>query len=90
LGKLNLFLAAWSDATTIGRCLAVCLAINAAIAAWYYLRLIAIMFLEPPAAAQSDSWPRRAEWPSWFAGAVCTVATIAIFLAPQWLWNNVP
>ncbi|HEY3395664.1 MAG TPA: NADH-quinone oxidoreductase subunit N, partial [Lacipirellulaceae bacterium] len=38
LGKLNLFLAAWSEAGRLGRGLAIVLALNAAIAAWYYLR----------------------------------------------------
>ena len=47
LGKLNLFLAAWSDDSHIGRGLAIVLAINAAISAWYYLRMVALMFLEP-------------------------------------------
>ena len=47
LGKLNLFLAAWSDDSHIGHGLAIALAINAAISAWYYLRMVALMFLEP-------------------------------------------
>ena len=47
LGKLTLFFAAWNHGTDLGRRLAVCLAINAAIAAWYYLRLIGVMYLQP-------------------------------------------
>jgi NADH-quinone oxidoreductase subunit N len=89
LGKLNLFLAAWSDNNTMSRSLAVIMAINAAIAAWYYLRLIAIMYLEPAADSQEEL-PQRREWAAWLAGAVCTAATVAIFLAPQWLWDSVP
>ena len=92
LGKLNLFLAAWSDTSALGRSLAVIMALNAGIAAWYYLRLIAVMFLEPadvrtpePAAVVPG-----AGWPAWLAGAICTAATVAIFIAPQWLWNSVP
>ncbi len=46
LGKLNLFLAAWSDDSQVGCGLAIMLALNAAISAWYYLRLVALMFLE--------------------------------------------
>ena len=48
LGKLNLFLAAWSDSSRMGRGLAIAMALNAAIAAWYYLRLVALMFLSRP------------------------------------------
>jgi NADH-quinone oxidoreductase subunit N len=87
LGKLNLFFAAWSDDSEIGRGLAIALAINAAISAWYYLRMVALMFLEPadPAADQA----RATVWAPWFAGAACALATIAIFVAPQWLWDSV-
>jgi len=87
LGKLNLFLAAWSDDSQIGRGLAIALAINAAISAWYYLRMVALMFLDPagPEADQS----RAIVWAPWLAGAACALATIVIFVAPQWLWNSV-
>jgi NADH-quinone oxidoreductase subunit N len=87
LGKLNLFLAAWSDDTNIGRGLAIALAINAAISAWYYLRMVAVMFLEPadPEAEQT----RAIQWAPWFAGAICALTTIVIFVAPQWLWDSV-
>src|SRR5262249_2030296 len=80
LGKLNLFLAAWSDDSNIGHGLAIALAINAAISAWYYLRMVALMFLEPadPEATQA----RRTVWLPWFAGAACALATIVIFVAP--------
>jgi NADH-quinone oxidoreductase subunit N len=88
LGKLNLFIAAWSQNSTVGRGLAAIMALNAAISAWYYLRLIALMFLDSPVPAEGQ--PRRVVWSSWLAGALCTVGTIAIFVAPQWLWNNVP
>jgi NADH-quinone oxidoreductase subunit N len=92
LGKLNLFLAAWSDGSTLGRSLASIMALNAGIAAWYYLRLIAVMFLEPApgAAREMEALAPGAGWPAWLAGAICTTATVAIFLAPQWLWNSVP
>jgi NADH-quinone oxidoreductase subunit N len=104
LGKLSLFLAAWSDGravfqwqiqdvtliVTVGRILAVIMALNAAIAAWYYLRLIALMFLEPTAAAPAEPPSSRGHWSSWLAGVVCTAGTVAIFLAPQWLWDSVP
>jgi NADH-quinone oxidoreductase subunit N len=88
LGKLNLFLAAWSAESNLGRTLAIVLAVNAAIAAWYYLRLIAVMFLEPANEAEAKS--RGLFWSSVIAGAVCSFLTIFLFLAPQWLWNNLP
>jgi NADH-quinone oxidoreductase subunit N len=87
LGKLNLFLAAWSDDTPIGRGLAIALAINAAISAWYYLRMVALMFLEPadPEAGQA----REIQWAPMLAGTACALVTIVIFVAPQWLWDSV-
>jgi NADH-quinone oxidoreductase subunit N len=88
LGKLSLFLSAWSEGGRIGRGLAIIMGINAGIAAWYYLRLIALMFLDPT--KQPDTQRQRLAWPAWLAGLACSVATIAIFFAPQWLWNSVP
>lgn len=88
LGKLNLFLAAWSDGTGVGRTLAIVMAVNAAIGAWYYLRLIALMYLEP--ASEHEMAPQPLVWSSWLAGTICTVATILLFIAPQWLWNHLP
>jgi NADH-quinone oxidoreductase subunit N len=88
LGKLNLFLAAWSDGSRLGRGLAIVMAVNAAIGAWYYLRLIALMFLEPPAPIEGE--PRQPAWAAWLAGIVCAAATIWIFFSPQWLWNHLP
>lgn len=84
-GKLNLFLAAWGNATTIGQVLAILLAINAAIGAWYYLRIVAIMFLDTgPEVKRPASQPA---WSSFLAGVLCTVGTVLFFIAPQWLWD---
>jgi NADH-quinone oxidoreductase subunit N len=89
LGKLNLFLAAWSDrADKLGPFLAIMMAFNAGIAAWYYLRLIALMFLDP--AGEFEPRAHRVVWSSFVAGVVCSVGTIALFVAPQWLWDNLP
>jgi NADH-quinone oxidoreductase subunit N len=88
LGKLNLFLVAWAEGSDIGRTLAIVMAVNAAIAAWYYLRLIALMFLEPE--TEAETAPRRVPWTSWIAGAACTAGTVSLFIAPQWLWNSLP
>ncbi len=83
LGKLNLFLAAWSDGTGLGRVLAVTLAVNAAIAAWYYLRLIAVMYLEPT--GRTETGPLNAA--AWVAGVCCAAVTIVLFALPQPLWH---
>jgi NADH-quinone oxidoreductase subunit N len=88
LGKLNLFLAAWSDGSRMGRGLAIAMALNAAIAAWYYLRLVALMFLEPSTEMKAE--PGRAAWTAWIAGTICAAATIWVFISPQWIWNSVP
>jgi NADH-quinone oxidoreductase subunit N len=87
-GKLNLFFAAWDNGTTLGRTLAIILALNAAIGAWYYLRLVALMFLDPG----SDSKPAESEaaWSSYLAGVLCTVGCVLLFIFPQWLWDMVP
>jgi NADH-quinone oxidoreductase subunit N len=83
LGKLNLFLAAWSESTAVGRWLACLLALNAAIAAFYYLRLVAVMYLEP-----AVSRPQRSvEVAAWLGGLACAVATLVLFAQPQWLWD---
>lgn len=85
LGKLNLFLAAWGETTAVGRGLAGLLALNAAIAAFYYLRLVAVMYLEPA----TDRSERPIEIVSWLGGLACTVATLLLFAQPQWLWDVV-
>jgi len=83
LGTLNLFLAAWSSGGTVGQGLALVLALNAAIAAWYYLRLIGTMYFEP---SQAETEPSN-DSAAWLAGTLCTVATVALFAAPQWVWD---
>jgi NADH-quinone oxidoreductase subunit N len=87
LGKLNLFLAAWSDESRLSRGLAILMALNAAIGAYYYLRLVALMFLD---SAETEPKPMRIAWMPWLAGVACAAATVAIFISPQWLWNSLP
>lgn len=85
LGKLNLFLAAWGETTAVGHWLAGLMAVNAAIAAFYYLRLVAVMYLEPAA----ECHVRQIDVASWLGGLACTVATLVLFVQPQWLWDAV-
>lgn len=82
LGKLNLFLASWGDGTTLGRTLAIVLAANAAISAWYYLRLIGVMFFDPAASNE----PSKLSLAPAVAGSLCSAASIVLFIAPQELW----
>jgi NADH-quinone oxidoreductase subunit N len=78
-GKLNLFSASWSSSSPLGVWLAGAIAVNAAIAAWYYLRLIAAMYREPAAPPTAS----RLAWAPAAAGAACAVASILLFAAPQ-------
>ena len=83
LGKLNLLIAAWSAGTPASRWAAALMALNAAIAAWYYLRLVGVMYLQPAPAA-----PRpRLETVAFTGAALCAIATLGIFTAPDWLWH---
>jgi len=83
-GKLFLFLAAWNDASPVGKTLAIVLAVNAAISAVYYLRLIVVMYLDAP----KDTVPTTSQqYPAWIASAGCVVLMIGLFIAPQCLWD---
>ena len=83
LAKLNLFVAAWSKDTTMSRTLAMVLALNAVIAAAYYLKAIGLMYFEKSQTV-ADAEPRST---SSLAGLICSVATLLLFLKPQWLWD---
>jgi NADH-quinone oxidoreductase subunit N len=85
--KLNLFLAAWSQGTTASRWLALLLALNAAIGAWYYLRIVATMYLQPRAAATKEE--SSVEIPVLAGMVLCVLATVGLFFAPDWLWKVV-
>jgi NADH-quinone oxidoreductase subunit N len=85
LGKLNLFLAAWGKGTEASQWLAIWLAVNAAIGAWYYLRIIGAMYLRDP--VREVGQEREAS--TLVALGLCTAATLGLFLAPGWLWDAV-
>jgi NADH-quinone oxidoreductase subunit N len=85
LAKLDLFLAAWGQDSESGRWLAGLLAVNAAIGAGYYLRLIAAITLRDPVRTEAEPL----EPPTLVALTVCTVAVTALFFAPAWLWDVV-
>jgi NADH-quinone oxidoreductase subunit N len=80
-GKLSLFMANWSSTSPWGQCLAIGIAANAAIGAYYYLRLIALMYRD----AGGEAPARPISPGAAVAGAVCAVGTVALFAMPQWL-----
>jgi len=85
LAKLNLFLAAWGQNSESGQWLAILLAVNAAIGAGYYLRLIATIAFRDPIRTDVES----SEAPSVLALTLCTAATLVLFFAPGWVWQAV-
>lgn len=86
LGKLNLFIAAWGTGTEAGHWLAVWLAVNATIGAWYYLRIIGTMYLQPAAPTPAVVTESTDAAPSYLAVALCAIATLGLFAIPGWLW----
>ena len=85
LGKLNLLMAAWSQGTTSSQVLAFLLAINAAIAAGYYLRIVAVMYLRPPVSGVETS----ARLPAVIGVVLCVAVSLGLFFFPGFLWNLV-
>ena len=87
LGKFNLFVAAWSQGFESSRWLAVLLGVNAALGAWYYLKLIGVMYLRDPVDRSEDVRPM--EVPSLVAAVLCLAVTVGLFFAPGALWTHV-
>ncbi len=83
LGKLNLFLTAWAQGTELGPWLAMAMALNAAISAWYYLRLVATMYLQP----NSQLGSNKLQVPALIGAGISATATLGFFVAPGWLWS---
>jgi NADH-quinone oxidoreductase subunit N len=85
MGKFNLLLSAWLQGTTTAYVLAAVLAVNAAIAAAYYLRIVTVMYLRPPV----ESVETSGRFPAVAGVALCAAATVAIFFFPRVLWDLV-
>lgn len=85
VGKLNLFLVAWNSGGEAGQWLAIWLAMNAAIGAWYYLRLIREMYLSDPV----QEVGQEQQPPIMVAIGLCSLATLGLFLMPEWLWQAI-
>jgi NADH-quinone oxidoreductase subunit N len=88
-GKLLLFWGALgvpSEAMSLWfRLLALIGAINAAIGAWYYLRIIAVMYLRSPLRPPA----RVVAWPGLAALALCAIVTLAAGVYPGLLLNRI-
>ena len=84
-GKLLLFMGAFTapgDTATMRnlyQVLAVVAAVNAAIGAYYYLRVIGVMFLRSPIRPATDSGAK----PTAFAALVLAIGTLFIGIYPQ-------
>jgi NADH-quinone oxidoreductase subunit N len=83
--KFNLFIVAWANGSLLTRILAIALALNAAMAAWYYLRPIKHAFLNDALTVSDTS--RRPAPALYSVLGLCTLLTIGIFLFPNSLWR---
>jgi NADH-quinone oxidoreductase subunit N len=81
-GKLFLFLAALDvpeePSASLFRWLALIAAVNSAIGAWYYLRVVAVMYLRSPIRPLQV---RRA-WPGMAAVGICAAVTLVFGVWP--------
>jgi NADH-quinone oxidoreductase subunit N len=83
IGKFNLFMAACSDPSSSGFYLAIVLAVNAAVSAFYYLRVVGAIYLQPgvgPSASHIAPAPV-------VAAALCTILTLGLFAKPEAVWD---
>ncbi len=67
------------------RVLAVIAALNAAVGAWYYVRVITVMFLRTPL----KPFAKVRAWPAWAALGLCAVLTVALGVYPKPLLDSV-
>jgi NADH-quinone oxidoreductase subunit N len=83
--KLHIFFAAWGTHTQLYRILAIAMALNAALGAWYYLKIVSAMYLRQ-SVKELDQPTDRAG----FTGIVlCGVLTLLLFFFPGMLWKSV-
>jgi NADH-quinone oxidoreductase subunit N len=90
VGKLLIFLGALSvegDRAIFYRYLALLMALNAAVGAWYYLRIVTKMYLHTPIKPLEPAGLARS-WPALTALWICTVLTLGFGL-PNPLTNRI-
>jgi NADH-quinone oxidoreductase subunit N len=84
-GKLELFTSAFAatraEDARMFHVLAVIGALNAAIGAYYYLRIVVVMYLRP--ALTKDPIPAKAGWPTVAAVGACASLSLILGLFPQ-------
>jgi NADH-quinone oxidoreductase subunit N len=86
MGKLFLLtgaLAVDGPNAVVFRWLALVMAVNAAIGGWYYLRVLAKIYLYPSATPIR----RPFAWPGLLALWICAAATLAFGVQPAWLYE---
>jgi NADH-quinone oxidoreductase subunit N len=71
-----------ADYAGLFRALAVVGVLNAAIGGWYYLRILAVMYLRNPV---KPPQPQR-RWPALVALGVCAVLTVGLSIPPGARW----
>ncbi len=82
-GKLYLFLAGWNTDVHHFRVLAIVMAVTAAIGAWYYLRVIGVIYLRQ---SVKPLHPRM-QPAAFIVIAACGVLTLISFVVPNWFLN---
>jgi len=82
-GKLYLFMAGWNTDVHHYRVLAIVMAITAAIGAWYYLRVIGVIYLRT---SVKPLHPRM-QPAAFVVIAACGVLTLISFVVPNWFMN---
>jgi NADH-quinone oxidoreductase subunit N len=85
-GKFNLFLVAWGTRSFVMQLLAIGLALNAAIAAWYYLSIVKRAYLNAPAFDVSMI-PGSEARALYGAISLCAAGAIGLFVFPDVLWS---
>jgi NADH-quinone oxidoreductase subunit N len=78
LAKFNIFLAAWSTGQWLHQLLAVLMAANAAVGAWYYLRIVGVMYLRDAV----RPLPPRTSPAAGLTACICAALLLYFFLAP--------
>ncbi len=82
-GKLYLFLAGWNSDVHHYRVLAVVMAVTAAIGAWYYLRIIGVIYLRQ---SVKPAYP-PIQPVAFIVIATCGLLTLVTFVMPNWIMN---
>ena len=78
IGKIYIFAAAVNTGETLMTWLVIVGVINSVVSAYYYLRIIRVMFLQPAIRTERV----QASWPAHLAVGTATLATVWLGVAP--------